>query len=86
MSKDLPLEMLRPKSAAAYLGLAQSTFWRWVQLGRLPAGIRLSARATVWRRSDLEKFIAQQAAAHFEPVPQDKVATPSRRRGRRACI
>ncbi|MDR2574609.1 MAG: helix-turn-helix domain-containing protein [Desulfovibrio sp.] len=71
--------MLRPKNAAAYLGLAESTFWRWVQLGRLPRGIRLSARATVWRRSDLENFIEQQSEA--------LEGSPSRGGGktRRAC-
>ena len=48
---------LRAKSAAAFLGIGESTFWRWVKKGRLPKGRRLSARATVWMRADLEQFL-----------------------------
>ena len=50
---------MRAKTAAAFLGIAQSTFWRWVQQGKLPKGTRLSARATVWMRGDLERFLEQ---------------------------
>ena len=50
---------MRAKSAAAFLGIGQSTFWRWVKEGRLPKGTRLSARATVWRCEDLEHFLNQ---------------------------
>ena len=52
---------LRAKSAAAFLGIGESTFWRWVAQGRLPKGTRLSARATVWKREDLERFLNQAA-------------------------
>ena len=55
-------KVLRAKDAAAYLALGESTFWRWVQAGRLPRGTHLSARATVWRISDLEAFLERQAA------------------------
>lgn len=50
---------IRAKSAAAFLGIGESTFWRWVKEGRLPKGTRLSARATVWKREDLERFLNQ---------------------------
>jgi len=53
--------VLRAKDAAAFLGIGLSTFWRWVKDGRLPQGIHLSARATVWKISALESFIEQQA-------------------------
>lgn len=52
---------IRAKSAAAFLGIGESTFWRWVKEGRLPKGTRLSARATVWKREDLERFLNQSA-------------------------
>lgn len=58
MQKDL----FRAKGGANFLNVGLSTFWRWVQQGRLPKGIRLSARCTVWRREDLEAFVAAQAA------------------------
>ncbi len=48
---------IRAKDGAAYLGIAESTFWRWVSEGRLPKGTRLSARATVWKIEDLEHFL-----------------------------
>jgi len=53
--------VLRAKDAAAFLGLGKSTFWRWVAVGRLPKGIHLSARATVWRITDLKNFLEQAA-------------------------
>lgn len=52
---------MRAKSAAAFLDIGESTFWRWVKEGRLPKGTRLSARATVWKREDLERFLNQAA-------------------------
>ena len=53
--------LLRPKAAAAYLGVAPSTFWRWARAGRIPAGIRLSRRCTCWRRSTLDAFVESAA-------------------------
>ncbi|MFR5645213.1 MAG: helix-turn-helix transcriptional regulator [Bilophila wadsworthia] len=41
---------MRAADAAKYLGIALSTFWRWVSQGRLPKGKRLSPRCTVWMR------------------------------------
>lgn len=52
---------VRVKAASAFLGIGESTFWRWVKEGRLPRGTRLSARATVWRIADLEAFLKQAA-------------------------
>ena len=49
--------VLRPQAAAIYLGIAESTFWKWVEAGKIPKGKRLSKRATVWRVSDLDAFI-----------------------------
>jgi len=51
--------MLRAKAAANFLGIAESTLWKWAKDGRLPKGVRLSARATVWRREALEAFLEQ---------------------------
>lgn len=48
---------VRVKDASAFLGIGESTFWRWVKEGRLPKGTRLSPRATVWRIADLEAFL-----------------------------
>ena len=64
--------VLRAKEAAGFLGIGLSTFWRWVKDGRLPQGIHLSARATVWRISVLEAFIEQQAGSRLHPEPQSQ--------------
>lgn len=49
----------RAKEAARYLGIATSTFWRWVGQGRLPQGTRLSQRCTIWPKEALDAFIAE---------------------------
>lgn len=54
---------LRARGAAAYLGISVSTFWRWVQQGRIHKGTRLSARCTVWPREELERFMERQASS-----------------------
>lgn len=54
---------VRVKSAAAMLDIGVSTFWRYVQQGRLPPGIHLSPRCTVWLLSDLEDFLSKNAAS-----------------------
>jgi len=55
-------QFMRAKDASAFLGIGESTFWRWVQTGRLPRGTRLSARVTVWGRESLESFIERHTA------------------------
>jgi excisionase family DNA binding protein len=52
----------RVKAAAQYVGVSRTTFLRWVADGRIPKGVRLSARAIVWRKSVLDAFIASAAA------------------------
>lgn len=45
---------IRPKQAAKYLGIALSTYWRWVkERPDFPKPIRLSARCTVADLGDL---------------------------------
>ena len=39
---------MRARDCAAYLGIGTSTWWRWVQDGRVSPGIRLTPRTTVW--------------------------------------
>ena len=63
VEKNFSNRVLRARDASAYLGIGESTFWRWVQTGRIPRGMRLSARATVWRVADLEAFLEQQASS-----------------------
>lgn len=53
--------VLRAQEAASYLGIAVSTFWRWVAQGKLPKGIRLGKRCTVWKREELDNYLEQCA-------------------------
>lgn len=55
--------VMRAKGVAAFFNIGLSTVWKWHAEGKLPPGIRISPRCTVWRRSDLETFLEQQAAA-----------------------
>lgn len=47
--------MLRANQCAVQLGIGLSTWWRWVQQGRVKRPEKLSARVSVWRSS----YIAQ---------------------------
>jgi len=51
--------VMRAKAGAAFLGIGVSTFWKWHSEGKIPPGIRLSARCTVWRREALESVLVQ---------------------------
>jgi len=46
-------EFYRPNEAAALLCIGVATFWRWVQIGKLPKGKKIGERVTIWKRSDL---------------------------------
>lgn len=48
---------LRARDAAFFLGIARSTFFAWVKNGKIPKGIKLSNRCTVWEMSTLEDFV-----------------------------
>jgi predicted DNA-binding transcriptional regulator AlpA len=52
---------LRASECAAYLGIGRSTFWRWVKIGKIPPGVHLSPRCTVWPVEVLDAFVAKKA-------------------------
>ena len=58
--------LVRAREGAAILRVSLSTYWRYVQQGLLPRGIRLTPRCTVWRISDIEAFVTRQAAKNSE--------------------
>ena len=53
--------LVRAREGAAILRVSLSSYWRYVQQGLLPRGIRLTPRCTVWRMADLDAFVARQA-------------------------
>lgn len=43
--------------------ISRAAWWRGVKEGRYPAGIKLGPKTTCWRSSDIDKLIANLAAA-----------------------
>ena len=58
--------LVRAREGAAILRVSVSSYWRYVQQGLLPRGIRLTPRCTVWRMADLDAFVARQAEKNSE--------------------
>ena len=54
------LALLRKADIQSEIGIPKSTLNRWIKLGLWPKPIKI-AGTTLWRRSDLEKFLEQAA-------------------------
>lgn len=50
---------LRLPTVLQYIPVSKSTWWAGVQSGRYPAGVKLSARCTGWRISDIQNLLDQ---------------------------
>lgn len=50
---------LRLPQVLERLPIAASTWWHWVQTGRAPKGIKLSARVTIWKASEITALVRQ---------------------------
>ncbi len=37
--------------------VSRSTWWQWVKTGKAPKPVKLAARTTAWRASDIAAFI-----------------------------
>ncbi|MBF0259155.1 MAG: AlpA family phage regulatory protein [Desulfamplus sp.] len=47
--------LLRIKQIVPHiLPISRSTFYRWLQEGRIPQGFKLGAKTTVWKESDIK--------------------------------
>lgn len=49
---------MRDGTACRYLDVSRSTFWRWVDEGRLSEG-KMVGRVRVWSRVELDGFVAR---------------------------
>jgi prophage regulatory protein len=54
--------ILRPREAAARLGVKKDCLYKWVRKGLLAPPIKIGPRTTGWRASYIETFIAQREA------------------------
>jgi prophage regulatory protein len=39
------------------LPIGRSTWWQWVATGKAPKGIKLGAKTTAWKLSDIQKLL-----------------------------
>ena len=44
------------------LPISEKTLWTWVSEGNFPQPIRMGGNVTVWRASDVQKWIEEQSA------------------------
>ena len=55
----IPDSLIRVPTITERMGVSRSYWWAAVKAGKAPAGIKLSKRVTVWRKSEIDSFIAQ---------------------------
>jgi len=55
--------VLRRPAVREILGVANSTLHAWIKSGRFPAPLELGPRVRGWRRSVIEKYLADCAKA-----------------------
>ena len=65
---DIPACM-RPREAAKYLSLSQSTLDKWRAMGKGPTCVQLGSKAVTYRRLDLDAWLkARQRKTTAIPV------------------
>jgi prophage regulatory protein len=61
MKSKNPNDNLRLKDAAAYIGVSKPTLWRLAEQDpNFPKKIRISSRCCIYRRSDLQSWLASK--------------------------
>ena len=55
-------ELWRLPKILEKVGVSKSLWWKWVQQGIAPQGIKLTTRATAWRASEVQALIEKLAA------------------------
>lgn len=53
--------LLRLPQVLEIIPIGKSSFWKMVAEGRAPKGIKLSARTTCWRLSEIQKLVEDLA-------------------------
>ena len=60
--RHIKIENMRAKDVAEYIGIGLSTVWLYAKQGLLKP-INLSPRVTVFKKSDIDAFIASREVA-----------------------
>ena len=66
-------EYVRVKQASAMLGLSPNTVRKWGALGKIPEFRHPVNTYRLYRKSDLEKLIAQVEKSRTQPTPSRRV-------------
>jgi DNA-binding transcriptional MerR regulator len=69
-------EYLRVKQAAAMLGIAPNTMRKWGATGKIPEFRHPANTYRLYRRSDLEKMIAQVEKSRIKPTKLRRANKP----------
>jgi len=59
---DMSLKLYRLPEVCELIGLRRSAIYAAIARGEFPAPVRISKRASAWRHTDLEAWIAERAA------------------------
>lgn len=66
---DLPdSAFVRQPKALEVVPFSAATLWRKVKEGTFPAPVKLSARVTCWRVSDVRQWMAAQSEQAYTPM------------------
>lgn len=60
-TENRPDALLTLREVAAWLGVSEATLHSWRYRGEGPAGFRLNKGRVRYRRSDVERWLAEQA-------------------------
>jgi prophage regulatory protein len=71
MSTDSPARILRLKSVLERTGLSRSTLYRKMHDQTFPRALRISARCTGWRESDVEAWLRDPETYPVARLPRD---------------
>jgi excisionase family DNA binding protein len=58
-TKQNELELFSVKEVSGLLKFHPRTVWKMAQTGELPRPVKIGNKAVRWRRSDLQKFLAE---------------------------
>lgn len=56
-------QVLRPRAVAECLGISRTTLWRMRRRGEFPAPIQITLAVVGWRRSTVERWLAERQEA-----------------------
>ena len=71
MPDNRPSRILRLKGVLERTGLSRSTLYRKMQDRTFPRALRISARCTGWRESDVEAWLRDPESYPLLRVPRD---------------